>query len=51
VGISLGSACNGPPRHLAGLAKMNAFDLVVTVTLGSSLVTILLSAQVALAEG
>lgn len=40
--------------RLAGkrsLAKMNAFDLVVTVALGSAMATILLSAQVALAEG
>ena len=33
------------------LARMNAFDLVVTVALGSTLATILLSKQVALAEG
>lgn len=33
------------------LAKMNAFDLVVTVALGSTLATILLSKEVALAEG
>jgi uncharacterized membrane protein YcaP (DUF421 family) len=33
------------------LAKMNAFDLVVTVALGSTLATILLNKQVALAEG
>lgn len=33
------------------LSKMNAFDLVVTVALGSTLATILLSEQVALAEG
>lgn len=33
------------------LSKMNAFDLVVTVALGSTLATILLSSQVALAEG
>src|SRR5690606_29103979 len=33
------------------LAKMNAFDLVVTVALGSVLSTILLSKDVALAEG
>jgi len=33
------------------LAKLNAFDLVVTVALGSSLATILLSKDVALAEG
>jgi uncharacterized membrane protein YcaP (DUF421 family) len=33
------------------LAKMNAFDLVVTVALGSTLATILLSADVSLAEG
>lgn len=33
------------------LAKMNAFDLVVTVALGSTLATILLTEDVALAEG
>ncbi len=33
------------------LAKMNAFDLVVTVALGSTLATILLARDVALAEG
>lgn len=33
------------------LAKMNAFDLVVTVALGSTLATILLSKDVALIEG
>jgi uncharacterized membrane protein YcaP (DUF421 family) len=33
------------------LAKMNAFDLVVTVALGSTLATILLSKDVALVEG
>lgn len=33
------------------LSKMNAFDLVVTVALGSILATILLSEDVALAEG
>lgn len=33
------------------LSKMNAFDLVVTVALGSTLATVLLSAEVALAEG
>lgn len=33
------------------LAKMNAFDLVVTVALGSTLATVLLSKTVALAEG
>lgn len=33
------------------LAKLNAFDLVVTVALGSTLATILLSEKVALAEG
>lgn len=33
------------------LAKMNAFDLVVTVALGSTLATILLSKDVAFAEG
>lgn len=33
------------------LAKMNAFDLVVTVALGSTLATILLNGSVALAEG
>jgi uncharacterized membrane protein YcaP (DUF421 family) len=33
------------------LSKMNAFDLVVTVALGSTLATILLNSQVSLAEG
>jgi uncharacterized membrane protein YcaP (DUF421 family) len=33
------------------LAKMNAFDLVVTVALGSTLATILLSADVSYLEG
>lgn len=33
------------------LAKMNAFDLVVTVALGSSLATIILSKDTALAQG
>jgi uncharacterized membrane protein YcaP (DUF421 family) len=33
------------------LSKMNAFDLVVTVSLGSTLATVLLSADVALVEG
>ncbi|WP_119462947.1 DUF421 domain-containing protein [Rhodospirillaceae bacterium SYSU D60014] len=33
------------------LSKMNAFDLVVTVALGSTLATVLLSESVALAEG
>lgn len=33
------------------LAKMNAFDLVVTVALGSMLATILLNSDVPLAEG
>ena len=33
------------------LSKLNAFDLVVTVALGSTLATIILSADVALAEG
>lgn len=33
------------------LTKMNAFDLVVTVALGSTLATVLLSKSVALAEG
>lgn len=33
------------------LSKMNAFDLVVTVALGSTLATIALSADVALAQG
>jgi uncharacterized membrane protein YcaP (DUF421 family) len=33
------------------LSKMNAFDLVVTVALGSTLATILLTRSVALAEG
>ncbi len=33
------------------LAKLSAFDLVVTVALGSTLATVLLSKSVALAEG
>ncbi|MFP1630793.1 DUF421 domain-containing protein [Zhengella sp. ZM62] len=33
------------------LAKLNAFDLVVTVAIGSTLATVLLSEKVALAEG
>jgi uncharacterized membrane protein YcaP (DUF421 family) len=33
------------------LSKMNAFDLVVTVALGSTLATVILSNDVALAEG
>ena len=33
------------------LSKMNAFDLVVTVALGSTLATVLLSESVALADG
>lgn len=33
------------------LSKMNAFDLVVTVALGSTLATVLLNKDVALAEG
>jgi uncharacterized membrane protein YcaP (DUF421 family) len=33
------------------LSKMNAFDLVVTVALGSTLATVLLSRSVPLAEG
>ncbi len=33
------------------LTKLNAFDLVVTVALGSTLATVLLSQSVALAEG
>lgn len=33
------------------LTKMNAFDLVVTVAMGSTLATVLLSKDVALAEG
>jgi uncharacterized membrane protein YcaP (DUF421 family) len=33
------------------LSKMNAFDLIVTVALGSTLATVLLSESVALAEG
>ncbi len=33
------------------LSKMNAFDLVVTVALGSTLATVLLSKNVALVEG
>lgn len=40
--------------RLAGkrtLSKLNAFDLIITVALGSTLATILLSKDVALAEG
>lgn len=40
--------------RLAGkrsLAKLNAFDLIVTVALGSTLATVLLTKDVALAEG
>jgi uncharacterized membrane protein YcaP (DUF421 family) len=33
------------------LSKMNAFDLVITVALGSTLATVLLSRQTALADG
>ncbi len=33
------------------LSKLNAFDLIITVALGSTLATILLSKDVALAEG
>lgn len=33
------------------LSKMNAFDLIVTVALGSTLATVLLAKDVALAEG
>lgn len=33
------------------LSKLNAFDLIVTVALGSTLATVLLSSDVALAEG
>lgn len=33
------------------LSKMNAFDLVVTVALGSTLATVLLNRSIALAEG
>lgn len=33
------------------LSKMNAFDLIVTVALGSTLATIIISKDVALAEG
>lgn len=33
------------------LSKMNAFDLIVTVALGSTLATVLLSKDVSLAEG
>lgn len=33
------------------LSQMNAFDLVVTVALGSTLATVLLSSDVSLAEG
>jgi len=33
------------------LTKLNAFDLVITVALGSTLATVVLSKDVALAEG
>jgi uncharacterized membrane protein YcaP (DUF421 family) len=33
------------------LSKMNAFDLVVTVSLGSTLATVLLTRDIALADG
>ena len=33
------------------LSKLNAFDLVITIAMGSTLATILLSADVSLAEG
>jgi uncharacterized membrane protein YcaP (DUF421 family) len=33
------------------LSKLDAFDLIVTVALGSTLATVLLSRDVALAEG
>lgn len=33
------------------LAKLNAFDLIVTIALGSTLASVLLSSSVALAEG
>jgi uncharacterized membrane protein YcaP (DUF421 family) len=33
------------------LSKMNAFDLIVTVALGSTLATVTLSKEVALADG
>ena len=33
------------------LSKMNVFDLIVTVALGSTLATVLLSKDIALAEG
>ena len=33
------------------LSKMNAFDLIVTIALGSTLATILLNKEIALAEG
>jgi uncharacterized membrane protein YcaP (DUF421 family) len=33
------------------LSKMNAFDFIVTIALGSTLATVLLSSDVALAEG
>ncbi|WP_435010223.1 DUF421 domain-containing protein [Tundrisphaera lichenicola] len=33
------------------LSKMNAFDMIITVALGSTLATVLLTEQVALAEG
>ncbi|WP_104526101.1 DUF421 domain-containing protein [Blastococcus atacamensis] len=53
VGVSA-YACLVLVLRLSGkrtLAKLNAFDLVVTVALGSTLATILLSSDVSLAEG
>jgi uncharacterized membrane protein YcaP (DUF421 family) len=39
------------PAHLRSAAKLNIFDFVVTVALGSTLATILLSSDVSFAEG
>ncbi|RJE78802.1 DUF421 domain-containing protein [Paracoccus sp. JM45] len=47
VGLIVMLRCSGKRT----LSKMNAFDLVVTVALGSTLATVLLSATVPLFEG
>ena len=53
VGLSAYAALVGVLRITGKrtLSKMNAFDLIVTVALGSTLATVLLSKDVALAEG
>ena len=53
VGLSAYAALVGVLRITGKrtLSKMNAFDLIVTVALGSTLATVLLSKDIALAEG